>query len=342
LTVTTKDLVTENLDEAIVSGGITARRLSLVRKRAERAAASEARRVTFVLHPHPRAHDLFGVYMWLEEGYRRGLVIGEFDLVFDRTQTPDEIDPDRLIQSGIIPLCVGEGPWSKVARDSETASMTRNTARWLGIEKEPIWSRLIDWVHSTHLPPGPGDWRQSLGLLRTVSLAVMDDPLAVYRYFELSLDSIRAELEEEAAAAADLEKFAVSEVAHNGRDLRMGVGYSDSGMIARMARKVLRTDVLVRMDSTGHALVSAGNGVFLRKIVENLRAAEYQAAGLPVPSALGAVGLADSNDRWVYKVNQPGKMEAVLNGGWTAPDIAPTALSLERVGFEVFAGLQGE
>lgn len=339
---TVESMVAESLDEAMVTHGITARFRRIRKNRAERAQSANARRVTFVLHPHPRAHDLFGVYMFREEGHRRGLVVGEMEIICDRTTAPAETNPWRLVQVGIIPLCVGDGPWSKVARDTDTASMTRNTARWLGIEKESGWSRLVDWVHATHLPPGPGDWRQSLGMLRTMSLAQMDDPMAVYLQFETMLDAIRAELEEEAVAAADLDKFVVSEVSHQGRMLKMGLGVSDSGMIARMARKVLKTDVLVRLDSTGHALVSAGNGVSLRQAVANLRAAEYQTADLEPPLTLSQVGIVDSADKWVYKLNQPGKMEAIINGGWTAPDIAGTALDLERVGFEVFAGLQGE
>lgn len=331
-----------DVDESMLNFACTTRVARMRREREERRNSPEARKTTFVMHSHARAHDYFGCYALLNEGWRRGLVVGEFEVISDRAQAPDETDADKLIAMGVIPICVGKTPWSKPSQETTDISVVKNIVRWLGLENDPVWKRIAEWEHTVFSPPGPGNWEKTLGMVRTLSLGHMDEQLEVYRINERILDSIRAEIEEEQAAEAELPKLHVNEkpIVHRGRAIKMGLIETDACLIARISRrKPLEVDVLVRLDSTGHVIISGGRNIDFSKVAANLRREEAARRGQPEPKALTATRLSSPDDIWYLKRNRPGDFEALINGGYTA-DLPPTSLNLEELAIAVYDGLQ--
>ena len=330
------------MDETMLHFAMTNRVARLRREREQRRSSVEARKITFVLHPHARAHDYFGVYALVAEGWRRGLVISEFDIVSNRAAAPAETDAAKLIQMGIIPICVGKTPWSKPAQETADISVVKNVVRWLGLDQDPVWKRIAEWEHSVYSPPGPGSWEKTLGMIRTLSLGHMDEQREVYQVNEMLLDAVRAELEEEQAAEAELTKLHLNErpIRHRGRTIRMGLIETDACLIARVARrKPFEVDVLVRLDSSGHAIISGGRDIDFTRVAENLRREEAARRGQPEPAKPRVTGLSSPDDVWYLKRNRPGSFEALINGGYTA-DLPATALDLEALAIAVYDGLK--
>lgn len=331
------------LDETMLNFSIT-RRVAQMRQAREDRKTSVARSTRFVLHSHPRAHDFFGVYALVNEGWRAGLTVGDFTIVANRSAAPTETNVEKLIEMGVIPVCVGRTPWSKPSAETAEISVVKNIVRWLGLQDDPVWKRVTEWQHSVYSPPGPGNWERTLGMIRTLSLAHMAEPMEMYRIIEAILDSIRAELEEERAAEEELSKLVVSKqpVRHGGRVLKIGHIQSDAVLIARISRrKPVELDILIRLDSNGNVIISGGREIDFSMVVANLRREEASRRGNPEPANLMATGQANPDDVWYYKRAKPRNFEALINGGFTA-NFPATVLSLEQINQCVIAGLQGE
>ena len=331
----------ESPDEALANIGVTTRFLQLRKEREERAVPKNGPHFKIVLHPHARAHDLNGAYAFITEGHRVGIQIDSYELVFDRAADPGEKNPQKLIQMGVIPICVGEGPWSKGR--GEEPSVTLKVCRFLGLEDDPVYRKIMEVVESTHHSLGPGDWTRLMGFIRTYSLAHMDRPESSYTFFEEAVDSVRAEAIEEIRAQEDLrdpDRVLTFESKHRDRPVKVVAVFSDASMITRAARKApFNADVVIRGDSAGFALVSARAGISLRKAVVHIRAEEYKLAGEEAPSDLACEGVAGPTDRWVLKAD--GGWESIINGGFTAPNFPPTRISLRDIATRVVWGLEG-
>jgi len=326
------------IDQATEVIGVTSTFRRIREEREKCRASSKARAYTFYGHEHPRLHDFFAIYLLDNEGGRKEIVVGDRRLVFHRTEAPEDTDVETLVQTGAIPVCVGDGPFSKVAKVTQEHSVTRNVARFLGLLGDPVYQQLIDWSHGVE-ERGAGPFTETAGIIRLLSLAQMDNPSGVYDTVEKMIDARRAEIIEEQKANQDLENGLVELEAHyHGRTIKIGAVVSSAPLIARQARK-RGIDVLVRKDpATGHGLVTAKAGIRLANSVACLRVEEAKLAGQPPPSNPQRPGLAGTEDRWVYKREQ---MESVINGGWIAPDLPATAMDIQTLATLVTMGLEG-
>jgi len=304
----TNDLVTElGLDQAIEAQGITRASQSIRREREAIQASSEAVPHTLYGHEHPRLHDLLCIYMHENLGSRKGVVISRMQLVFRRSVAPNHQTVEEMVRAREILVCVG-----------------------------PQWRSLIEWSHEVEAK-GAGSFRETAGMIRLLSLANLDDSPGVYTIVQRMMDARRADIIEELRAEADLKAgLRTMKVSHNGRDLIVGGVRSDAPMIARVSRREpFNVDVLIRISSTGHALITAKHGISLEKAAAYIRKKEAEIAGEPQPdnpTAPREVG------RWIYK---PERMESLINGGFTAPDMPPTAIGIEELTTLMVWGLEG-
>ena len=333
----TNDLVTElGLDQAIEAQGITRASQSIRREREAIQASSEAVPHTLYGHEHPRLHDLLCIYMHENLGSRKGVVISRMQLVFRRSVAPNHQTVEEMVRAREILVCVGRGPFSKVPQVTNELSVTKNTARFYGVLNDPQWRSLIEWSHEVEAK-GAGSFRETAGMIRLLSLANLDDSPGVYTIVQRMMDARRADIIEELRAEADLKAgLRTMKVSHNGRDLIVGGVRSDAPMIARVSRREpFNVDVLIRISSTGHALITAKHGISLEKAAAYIRKKEAEIAGEPQPdnpTAPREVG------RWIYK---PERMESLINGGFTAPDMPPTAIGIEELTTLMVWGLEG-
>lgn len=310
--------------------------------REQRDNSDEARAVQYILHPWAREHDFFAVYMLNEAGESIGWVVGDYEIVSSRVGAPTETSLERLVAAGIMPICIA-GPFSKEEEDSENRSLTLSVARALGIERDPVWLRLIRLFHSAHLYPGPGNWTKTLGLINTISAAYRDDQGEAYRIFESLMDVVRAEIMEEVEANADVQLAVLDRVftvVHRGSEIKVGIADSDNELIVRAARYRLNLKVVVKKGSSGHATISAVEGIDLSKAVELIRCEEAKLRGKPVPADPARVRSTGSGDVWFYDRKPENGFQALINGGPTSPQTEPTIINANVLVALVLIGLE--
>lgn len=167
--------------------------------------------------------------------------------------------------------------------------------------------------------------RNSLGLpLQEALDRIVEDCDAIY-YDQLSFH--QALLKVTRAPRSDIENQ------HTNQAFRLVAIQSDNPAAARAARykQDLQADLVVQKNTSGHIYVSVNQKRIwdLVDLVVRLRQAEQRKRGVTLvenEDLLAVDGQAYEGDPWFHQAGV-----AIFNGSLTAPDVAPTQLSLKEI-----------
>lgn len=304
---------------------------------------------------HPRPHideiaALFLLYIFGEEKYP-GVKAAIEDRRFDFRRAEDfAMTPEEYEENGYLLLGVGGGkfdehPVNGGGRKENECSATL-VAKDLGVDQLPELERIIRFVSNSDLKASANPFDIS-SVVKALHLQFPDDPFVA---IDFGLLALRAKYEEqrqfhieakaEFDAKAQIEKVPINGLA--GMSLKMVSIETDMEMVGKYIRseKGGGADILVQKNSAGQIQIFVDKKMVpalidLTKLAQRIRLLEQIRKSVSRmttdPELLSAEGQTAGAEEWYFFP----KGGMLLNGSHTAPNTAPTKLSLETIKSEV-------
>jgi len=301
---------------------------------------------TIVTHKNSHLDEICAIFMFLKAGEKKFPGISEAKVTFDGSggEKLHGCSAREWEEQGV--LCVGVGggrfdehPGPGVSKKEDECATTL-VAKTLGIEREPVWEKIIEFVKYSDLKAGgrPFDLAQ---LIKDMHQAFPEDPQKVFDWALLALEAKYRSQLGFLSAAEELEKNVAGENIRlkDGRVIRMITAVTENPNFNKAARSK-GFAVVIQQQPSGNVQVFIDNrveGLNLYGVASLLRTEEARVNNRQITTdkeQLQTEGKVAGAEEW-FLLN--GRI--LLNGSLTNPN-TPTKVPLNRIGEIVRQGIE--
>lgn len=291
---------------------------------------------TIVVHGRPDLDAITGIWLLKKFGKEKfpGIAKARIEFLENGGELPEEKSADELEKEGIIYVDCGRGRFDHhpAAEYPEDCAATL-IAKYLEIDDDPTLETILRFVVNNDLKgqSHPFDLAYTIKLMhghhpnepeQVISWAI-EALEAKYHDQLLFFSSTREEYERK----AEIDEVTIT----NGRVLKVVTGVSDNETFSKYARFWEAAVVIQKRSSRNvQIFTNQKHGLTLYDVTQMVRLEEAKAKGVAITNnwkILASEGRVKGAEEWYFDY----RLQALLNGSLTSPNVPPTKLLLERI-----------